>query len=508
MKRYYQTKRLSWHKNSELFMIQCPAHANVTHIWPSLAAISALSSSSLSPSSSTSNTTATTTGLDDERIPIYDIRPYLICNALETTEFHKQHPSHDNGHHHHHSINNNNHYSNNNNNKRVKVGACLIVRGETSRQYLPEWIAYHSLLGVQHIWVHVNEPWTDYWQQQQQEQQEQQQPQQPPLLDQVGVTYIPYNYYLGDHLGGDQARMFLIYWQVPMQMRCLWRAKELGLDWIMTTDTDEYMDIFVEENNNNNNNNNKNDKKKNATTTAPTAMMIMADNDEDHASTSYTNYQDYSNRSKSMHKKTHTAEPLFSLSSSSSSSSLPLIHFLSRYDPHAVGALQMMSVPHGRPPRLAGGITTTTLDRNNHNNNNHSSTSTSNSNMLLQMDQTWRHKNMESGGFARCKLLYSVPNAASVGVHYLWTCGIDRGSDSDSSDKPSCTIVPLNQPQTSLFLRHYKKAPRSPTGIYHAQDHAQLVNDTRLVDRYRTQVVQVLLEKNENNNKRRNTNTQ
>ncbi|KAL7569037.1 hypothetical protein ACA910_021318 [Epithemia clementina (nom. ined.)] len=161
----YKTRRLNWEKGKT--MIRCPDHWNVTHIWPSIP----------------SNTSGT--------CPMYDIRPYKTCNDWETKEFQDKVSFKGN----------------------IQFGACQIVRGRKSRQNLHEWIAYHHLLGFQHILIYLNQPWNLEG---------------LPQLDYV--TYIPYNFYLGHQV--NHANPLVIHWQVPMQMRCLWNAKKFGLDWI------------------------------------------------------------------------------------------------------------------------------------------------------------------------------------------------------------------------------------------------------------------------------------
>ncbi|KAL7569039.1 hypothetical protein ACA910_021319 [Epithemia clementina (nom. ined.)] len=236
---HYITKRYDWRGHP---VMRCPANLNVTHVWPS--------SSRQASNTTTSATTKKTV------LPIYDTRPYQTCNDLDINEFKNKHKKRSRN--------------------KVKLGACAIIRGSYSRHYLLEWIAYHKVLGLEHFWVYVNEPWNTTG---------------LPHLDYV--TYVPFNFYLNDHI--LHANELHIHWQVPMQMKCLWNAKRLGLDWILTTDTDEYLDILDP----------------NVNTTLSTSILP-----------------------------------------SSSSSVSPMSQFLSRFNPNKIGSLRIMSVPYGHHRQL------------------------------------------------------------------------------------------------------------------------------------------------------------
>ena len=344
----YQTRRLPWRGET---MIKCPTHLNVTHIWPSEA--------------------SNKSGL----VPKYDNRLHIACETLETNEFKEQEK----------------HLG-----EKVKLGACQIFRGPKSRTYMHEWITYHHLLGIQHFWIFMNERWNL-----------------EGLPQLPHITYVPYNFYMGDHiLGANISRFRVIDWQVPMQMRCLWKAKKYGLDWIITTDSDEYIDI------------------QDPTATAMETIIAPA------ASSS--------------------AAPALTTTTTS------MRKFLSRFDPQKVGALQMMNIPYGSHLNL---------ERK--------------EDLPLQLDQVWRNKDMRSveGGWERQKLIYSVSTAISVGVHYLWN--VSNGGNAQEY------IELLEQPETSVYLHHYKSA-RSPTRIRGTRLFEDLVMDSNLRDRYRTQLLTVM----------------
>ena len=119
--------------------------------------------------------------------------------------------------------------------KAVKFGACLKFRGDGDRKLIPQWIEYHRLIGIQHFWVFVNEPFDLK--------------RLPVVPD--DVTFIPYNYTWRDH--GMNHSTFRAYrngnnfWQSPALNQCLYKAKRYGVEWFITTDTDEYVWVTDQE---------------------------------------------------------------------------------------------------------------------------------------------------------------------------------------------------------------------------------------------------------------------
>jgi hypothetical protein len=134
--------------------------------------------------------------------PHYDVRPYLTCDELDRM---KAPPSH------------------------VKIGACVQFRGEWDRQVMEQWIEYHRLIGIQHFWVYINEP-ADHLR---------------DLPQREYVTYIPNNYNWGDHKMHSKYKLREDhFFQTAMQMQCIYRAKRYKLDWVATTDVDEYIRVM------------------------------------------------------------------------------------------------------------------------------------------------------------------------------------------------------------------------------------------------------------------------
>ncbi|CAB9505466.1 UPF0392 protein [Seminavis robusta] len=139
----------------------------------------------------------------------YHLEPYLQCSNLERR--HKPPPH-------------------------VKVGAC-ITRFWGQHDLLPEWIEYHRLIGVQHFWLFVSEPFENV-----------RNNHKLPHNNNQDVTYIPYHYTWARHqhkrpnatlkFGGES--MF----QAAAINQCLYLAKQYDLDWIYTPDVDEYVAVL------------------------------------------------------------------------------------------------------------------------------------------------------------------------------------------------------------------------------------------------------------------------
>ena len=111
---------------------------------------------------------------------------------------------------------------------RKLLGACLIER-QVDVSHLAQWIEYHRLMGVDHFWVYQNEKSRLL-----------------PVWDHV--TYLPYHFVWEDH--ANRSSLFRrpprdIFWQEAMQLRCIYHAKRLGMEWVTTTDVDEYIWVNV-----------------------------------------------------------------------------------------------------------------------------------------------------------------------------------------------------------------------------------------------------------------------
>lgn len=123
----------------------------------------------------------------------------------------------------------------------ISIGACLRIRG--MHHFLEPWIRYHRHLGIQHFWIFLNEPTnlttvpTMFL------------PKSSSHHNNI-ITWIPYNYYAPDFVhdtpNNSYSRSSILrhskhFWQSTTQMQCLYHAKRLGLEWIITLDVDEYI---------------------------------------------------------------------------------------------------------------------------------------------------------------------------------------------------------------------------------------------------------------------------
>jgi Glycosyltransferase family 92 len=112
--------------------------------------------------------------------------------------------------------------------KTKMLGACIIER-QLDVSQLAQWIGYHQLMGMDHFWVYQNEKSRS-------------------LPEGDHVTYLPYNFVWEDH--SNHSSLYRrpprdIFWQEAMQLRCIYHAKRLGMEWITTIDVDEYIWVNV-----------------------------------------------------------------------------------------------------------------------------------------------------------------------------------------------------------------------------------------------------------------------
>ena len=122
------------------------------------------------------------------------------------------------------------------NTNRIQLGACLKFqtgdkdhpRYYTPREKVLEYIEYHRLLGVQHFWISINEEFNLTGLE----------------INAPDITYLPFDFnwlgfykkgYSNGYYGGGN------FFQSTASNQCLYRSKQYKLDWILTTDTDEYI---------------------------------------------------------------------------------------------------------------------------------------------------------------------------------------------------------------------------------------------------------------------------
>ncbi|GFH61179.1 hypothetical protein CTEN210_17655 [Chaetoceros tenuissimus] len=111
--------------------------------------------------------------------------------------------------------------------KDIKVGLSATFDG--GRDKLLEWVTYHLLIGFDHIWLYVNEPWNNGIN---------------LPLEIAGVTFIPYDNKIQNHWNdmktmGFLRTMTMDTWRANSQNDALWRAKRMNMDWMVFIDLDE-----------------------------------------------------------------------------------------------------------------------------------------------------------------------------------------------------------------------------------------------------------------------------
>ena len=128
----------------------------------------------------------------------------------------------------------------------VKIGATITIRSSLSakiewgnaRQHAVEWAEYHHLIGVDHMWIYINEAWNDGM----------------GLPYRDYITWIPYNWCMYNYnnftrFPDDPSYMELF--RGTSQTDAVWRARRTGMDWIAMIDVDEYVRVGPQHLNNN-----------------------------------------------------------------------------------------------------------------------------------------------------------------------------------------------------------------------------------------------------------------
>ena len=113
--------------------------------------------------------------------------------------------------------------------KEIKVGITTTFSGV--REKLLEWITYHSIIGFDHIWIYINEPWLNGT---------------GLPLEMPGVTFIPYDNKIQNHWKdfkreGKVRTDTKDTWRANTQVDALWRAKRMDMDWMAFVDLDEFV---------------------------------------------------------------------------------------------------------------------------------------------------------------------------------------------------------------------------------------------------------------------------
>jgi hypothetical protein len=109
----------------------------------------------------------------------------------------------------------------------VKIGACTSIKDV--RKSVEQWVEYHRIIGIEHFWIYVNEPWNEL----------------KSLPQRPYITYIPYGYSMGNHHGKEKKKLkYYNFFQSIAEMDCIYRSKSLGFDWVAMHDVDEYIQVM------------------------------------------------------------------------------------------------------------------------------------------------------------------------------------------------------------------------------------------------------------------------
>ena len=110
----------------------------------------------------------------------------------------------------------------------IKIGLTATFKGNRTKAL--EWAAYHHLIGFDHIWIYVNEDWNNT----------------TKIVHRDYITWIPYKFNIVDTPHYNKPRAFTPFeiFRIASQNDALWRAKRMGLEWIVPSDVDEYVEFI------------------------------------------------------------------------------------------------------------------------------------------------------------------------------------------------------------------------------------------------------------------------
>lgn len=103
-------------------------------------------------------------------------------------------------------------------NKNVKIGIVAVFTGNRKEAF--EWAVYHHTIGVDHIFLYVNEDWDEG----------------KDLFHRDYITWIPYNFHVTKR-GPFSWRCFREAGMTDM----VWRARRLKMNWLANVDIDEFI---------------------------------------------------------------------------------------------------------------------------------------------------------------------------------------------------------------------------------------------------------------------------
>ena len=114
----------------------------------------------------------------------------------------------------------------------IKIGLTTTFKGNRTKAL--EWAAYHHLIGFDHVWIYINEDCNhnnvNYI----------------VLVHRDYITWIPSKFNILDTPHYNKPRVFEPSepFHSANQNDALWRAKRLGLEWIVLSDVDEYIEVI------------------------------------------------------------------------------------------------------------------------------------------------------------------------------------------------------------------------------------------------------------------------
>ncbi|KAG7338830.1 hypothetical protein IV203_012799 [Nitzschia inconspicua] len=344
------------------------------------------------------------------------------------------------------SINNNN---NNNTSTTLQLGACLRFRGDFDRSILPQWVEYHRLVGIDHFWIFINEPWNL-----------------EGLYNRSYITYYPldqqwnyhpqyYQHYYHRDISQQQQQQHqqqtstatatsatetvasVTLSQEPAQTTCLYIAKTQQYDWIITTDVDEYLYLPKQKN------------------------------------------QQHQHQQQQQQQQ-------------------PLKSFLQRFDKEQYSSLIINSIPFGKNVFIINDTDHDEESQQQQQQQQPQYNSTTNNNTIIQikkddrflmLDYVWRRNwNLTEYPFVRYKQLYNVAKVWSIGIHYCHAV--------TPNTKSNVQLHPTIQ-NDYIHLAHYKRAH---LGVFKKgqklmiKSEQELRKDTIVRDTYRTELLQRLQE--------------
>ncbi len=138
---------------------------------------------------------------EGENVTIYDMEEFVKCEKLDITYFSPPNTS---------------------------IGMCTSIVGDEKVTDLAlQWVEYHRLIGVDHTWIYINSDWDT-----------------EKHSERPYISWIPYNLDIGTNKFIDEPwTQGGHFFRTTSQVECLLRARRMGIDWVIFTDIDEYIQV-------------------------------------------------------------------------------------------------------------------------------------------------------------------------------------------------------------------------------------------------------------------------